>query len=372
MKIRHLFYIAILLISNHVYAQPITVSGISTTGRFNTCGILPTITATFISGTGSTVNNGNIVCLDPRDSTLIHVTVSNIRWNQQPSDDWLHGVFFLSSTGISIRVSNSFPAGWAFNPFGCTGASCSNGTTGGSGYFFAGPGQSCCPGGESTPSPCDNFGDVLETCTTTTLAFDFDIMLQNGILRNAPLLFKIRGTADGNTGCWSMADPYSNLISYQLPISGCIPSGPVLCDPLGLCSLDAGLSGSTYQWQRSTDSINFNNISNNTNYAGVTSNTITLSNIPSTWYGYQFRCVVDGVNGPVYTIKFANTWIGTTNAAWNNPANWSCWAVPDAHTDAIINSGTVIVTASTSVRSLTMGPGVIFTVNPGIIFTVLH
>ena len=145
-----------------------------------------------------------------------------------------------------------------------------------------------------------------------------------------------------------------------------------LCNPVGNTSFNAGISGSVFQWQLSTDSVNFNNVSDNSYYSGTNSALINLSNIPSAWYGNQYRCIVDGQNSIKFTIKFVNRWTGAINNQWENPGNWSCGAVPDANTDVIITSGTVIISASTTIRSLTLSPGVTVIINNGVILTIRH
>lgn len=47
--------------------------------------------------------------------------------------------------------------------------------------------------------------------------------------------------------------------------------------------------GNTYQWQLSTDGIHWNNITNNTTYSGVTSNTLTITRVINSMNGFQFR-----------------------------------------------------------------------------------
>jgi N-acetylneuraminic acid mutarotase len=144
-----------------------------------------------------------------------------------------------------------------------------------------------------------------------------------------------------------------------------------LC-PGGNSSFTSNLSGTTYQWQLSTDGVNFNNLSNNTNYAGVTTNTLQLIAIPSAWYGYQYRCVVNGSNSNVFNLTFKNYWIGAISNAWENPGNWSCGSVPDSNTDVYINTGaTVILGSSASIATLNLNPTASLTVNPPYILTLL-
>ena len=130
--------------------------------------------------------------------------------------------------------------------------------------------------------------------------------------------------------------------------------------------------GSTYQWQVSTDSLIFNNVNDNATYTSTHNLRLQLNNLPSSWYGYQYRCIVDGTSSNIFTIKFFNTWTGSTNSSWENPANWSCGSVPDANTDVVIASGTVILNSNTTIRSLVLNPGVNFTINPGYNLTITH
>ncbi|MEI9935132.1 MAG: hypothetical protein WDM71_09865 [Ferruginibacter sp.] len=44
----------------------------------------------------------------------------------------------------------------------------------------------------------------------------------------------------------------------------------------------------------------------------------------------------------------------SVNSAWENPTNWSCGELPDANTNVIIDSGTVVLNSNTSVRSITI------------------
>ena len=138
-------------------------------------------------------------------------------------------------------------------------------------------------------------------------------------------------------------------------------------------SLLSNVSGTTYQWQVNTGS-GFTNLSAGSNYSNVTSSILQLINIPSSWYGYQYQCLVDGANySNTYTIQFTDTWTGAGGtSAWENPANWSCGSLPDANTDVIINSGTVTLSSNASVRSMTANPGVSFTANSGFNLTITH
>lgn len=136
----------------------------------------------------------------------------------------------------------------------------------------------------------------------------------------------------------------------------------------GNISLTSGITGAAYQWQVNTGG-GFVNITNNATYTGTTLQTLQINNAPSTFYGYQYRCNVNGNFSSVTTLKFVNYWRGTVNNLWNNPANWSCNVLPDANTDAVINTGTAILNVNGTCRSIAVSAAASFTVNNG--FTLL-
>jgi len=153
------------------------------------------------------------------------------------------------------------------------------------------------------------------------------------------------------------------------------PAPPItlsFCPPSHTDSLESGALGNTYQWQISTDSLNYIDLINGSYYSGAFTNRLTLNNIPSSFTGYRYRCLVDGVPRYTYRLRFANEWTGTANNNWTNAANWSCGTLPDAATDVLISSGAVIVDANVTVRSLLVMPNASVTVQPGVILQVLH
>lgn len=166
---------------------------------------------------------------------------------------------------------------------------------------------------------------------------------------------------------------YMNVNSQQVVYLTEIPYtvATALCPPAGNTSFQSTVSGSTYQWQVNTGN-GFTNISDNSNYIGTSSATLIVNNVPSSWNGYQYRCVTNTGNGNVYTIKFNDRWTGAVNTSWENPANWSCALLPDSNTDVVIITGTVVINSNVIVKSLTIKPGATLTVNTGFKLTVLH
>ncbi len=177
---------------------------------------------------------------------------------------------------------------------------------------------------------------------------------------------RMYGTARGTINGYSLweFEVYGKLSSNQINGSGAICPG-------GSTVFNINLAGTTYQWQLDTGS-GFADISDNFNYSGTNTSTLQLSNMASSCRDYQFRCVVDGVSCNSVRLTFTDTWTGAVNTSWENPGNWSCSQLPDANTDVIINSGTVIVNSNPEIRSLQLNPTANFTVNPDSKFTINH
>jgi hypothetical protein len=86
---------------------------------------------------------------------------------------------------------------------------------------------------------------------------------------------------------------FRNRIGGTAAISGCAG---------GNTSVISSVGGNTYQWQLNNGS-GFANLSNNSNYSGTNTSTLQINNISSAWNGYQYRCVVDTVQGTcIYTL----------------------------------------------------------------------
>lgn len=135
----------------------------------------------------------------------------------------------------------------------------------------------------------------------------------------------------------------------------------------------APLSGVNYQWQLSTDSSrSFFDISDNINYVGTKSDNLQIHNLSTSWYGYHYRCMVDGDTTNLFSLQFENKWIGGIDSSWENPVNWSCNIVPDNYTDVIISSGTTIINSNSECRTLTILPGANLIINTGYTLVITH
>ncbi len=139
----------------------------------------------------------------------------------------------------------------------------------------------------------------------------------------------------------------------------------------GSTSFKCYANSNAYQWQMDSGS-GFANINNNSYFTGTNTNTLQVQGVPTTWYGYKFRCYANGVYSDAYSLKFTATWTGAVSTAWEEPGNWNCGYVPDVNTDVKIPVGTVLINSNNTIRSIALGGNVSFTVNPGYSFIILH
>lgn len=138
--------------------------------------------------------------------------------------------------------------------------------------------------------------------------------------------------------------------------------------PSGAVSVATRARGTNYQWQLSTGG-NFAAITNNSFYSGAATPYLTITSSPTAWYGYTYRCIVDGITADTITLKFTAYWNGGTSTAWENPANWNCGVLPDANTDVVINNGVKfypVINNSTSCRSIQLNKNTIALIMNGV------
>lgn len=140
---------------------------------------------------------------------------------------------------------------------------------------------------------------------------------------------------------------------------------------------NANATGTAYQWQVNNGS-GFTNISNSGIYSGTNTASLSLTNAPTSWYGYKYRCMITTVSGTEYSysneLKFTTTWKGSGSTAWELAANWECGTVPDGNTDVFVMNGTPnlpVINSSTAIRTLTIMTGATVTAVPGVQLSVL-
>ncbi len=95
-----------------------------------------------------------------------------------------------------------------------------------------------------------------------------------------------------NTGCTSGPSTINVTVNNPIVITT-QPSGATICE-FGTTTFTAAANGTTpsYQWLVNNGSGTYSAISNNSNYDGATTNTLTVKGAPSSWNGYRYRCLV--------------------------------------------------------------------------------
>jgi hypothetical protein len=124
-----------------------------------------------------------------------------------------------------------------------------------------------------------------------------------------------------------------------------VPANATLCPqpftPLSTTFSVTAANATVFQWQQNTGS-GWVNLSNNSNYSGVTTSTLTVNNISETMEGYQYRT---SLSNPSYcysnysaaaTLYITNVWKGTTSTDWSTASNWWGNVVPDINCQYVI------------------------------------
>ena len=130
----------------------------------------------------------------------------------------------------------------------------------------------------------------------------------------------------------------------------------------------ANTNATTYQWQINTGT-GYTNIANGTYFANATTNTLTITNLPTSFAGNTCRCLVNGIPTAENTIQFNNVWNGNASTNWFDIANWGCASLPDSNTDVIIPGGLnnyPTVQANTTIKSIKIAPTATVNVATGV------
>lgn len=163
-------------------------------------------------------------------------------------------------------------------------------------------------------------------------------------------------------------DEFKKFRSDKFIISTDTVYSPVinLCPGYTSTQIASSLSGTSYTWE--WDSCGggcYSTIANNSFFSGANTKYLQISNMPTSWNGYTFHCIVDDNNSMEYSIKFSLNWTGAIDNNWETPGNWDCNRVPDEYTDVFIRSGTPVLNTSTAIRSLQLSNAANLSVTSG-------
>jgi gliding motility-associated-like protein len=104
---------------------------------------------------------------------------------------------------------------------------------------------------------------------------------------------------DGKFGTLALSNGQVDGAPYTNPNPNYLIAAPIIittqpnvaptCDFQNATISLADNGGNTYQWQLSTDGVNWNNLSPNTTYANVKTNTLSITSVSNAMNGYKYR-----------------------------------------------------------------------------------
>jgi subtilisin-like proprotein convertase family protein len=141
------------------------------------------------------------------------------------------------------------------------------------------------------------------------------------VLGNTKMRVRLHDTGGAPSNATSCGlSQYGQVEDYGITIITCAP-GVITTQPVnsstscgGSATFTMGATGTgiTYLWQeRTSATAAWTNVTNGANYGGATTGTLTVSNVPISNNGYQYRCVLNGI---CTVIDFSSVATLTVNA----------------------------------------------------------
>lgn len=144
------------------------------------------------------------------------------------------------------------------------------------------------------------------------------------------------------------------------------------CSCAKLVYTTSKVQSATYQWQVDNGS-GFQSIADTGVYFGTHTDSLKISNPPTTYAFNKYRCLITSPSGTnfssTYELRYNMSWNGGENGDWHYPKNWGCIVVPDENVDVVIpgnRPNNPIITKDSKVGSLKIETGSSVTVAPGI------
>lgn len=120
----------------------------------------------------------------------------------------------------------------------------------------------------------------------------------------------------------SVTSGAATLTINTVPAVTTSPTNKVIClNDNTTFSVTATGTGINYQWEASTNGINWGAISNSATYSGVTTPTMTITAAGAVLNGNRYRCVVSGACTPAATSGFATLTVNNPTVLTGSPSN---------------------------------------------------
>ncbi|TDE43899.1 T9SS type B sorting domain-containing protein [Flavobacterium rhamnosiphilum] len=161
-----------------------------------------------------------------------------------------------------------------------------------------------------TDTDSDGTFNYIDLDSDNDVCFDvteagFNDPNNDGILGNNPVTVNVKGKVTSDMGYLTPHDNY--IIAAPIEIISQPQANPTCeLENTTITVLDNG--GNTYQWQMSTDGINWNNILNNaTTYQDATTKTLMLIKVSNAMNGYKYRVKLDKIGNSCGLISSETT-----------------------------------------------------------------
>lgn len=163
-------------------------------------------------------------------------------------------------------------------------------------------------------------------------------------------------------------DRNNNLVSYEI-VNTCVG--------FNILNFNTNtVAGATYHWEINSGS-GYSQMFDNAVYKGTQTNSLRLTNSPTSFSGFTVRCAITSGGtisySPAQIIRYNLIWTGNVNSDWQNASNWSCGNVPDGFTDVTVPAGLLnypSVIVNTDVRKLVIETGARINIASGIILNI--
>ena len=113
----------------------------------------------------------------------------------------------------------------------------------------------------------------------------------DGVLSSSPIVVNNNGLVTSSAIGYTV--PNSNYITAATIIINSQPQNITSCNKQNVQFIVAANTVDSYQWQLSTDGINYSDISNNGIYSGVATDSLTISGITMAMDGYSYRVFIN-------------------------------------------------------------------------------
>ncbi|RTY68204.1 T9SS type B sorting domain-containing protein [Flavobacterium sp. LB2P53] len=143
----------------------------------------------------------------------------------------------------------------------------------------------------------------------------------DGVLGNNPVSVNTNGQVISGLGYTTPNSNYTTAAPITITTQ---PTVSPTCELQNAVITLADNGGNTYQWQVSTNGTIWTNITDDATYSGVTTNSLTVTNVKTTMNGYKYRVKLDKIGNSCGLLSNDTTLIVYTLPTVNNATIIQC------------------------------------------------